>query len=100
MSTREVRANLADAVNRAIAGDSTFITQNGRRVAKIAPLGATPPTAPTPEHLAAEVALRKHRATLDDFIAACLRAVVATPDSVLRTLKPYWPEKPSQKGKR
>lgn len=47
MSTREVRAKLADAVNDAIAGRTTYITQHGRRVAAIVPLSvADPPAGP------------------------------------------------------
>lgn len=39
MSTREVRAHLADAVNEAaVRNQITYITQRGRRVAAIVPV--------------------------------------------------------------
>lgn len=38
MSTRDIRAHLADAVNTAIRGQTTYITSRGRRVAAIVPL--------------------------------------------------------------
>lgn len=38
LSTRDVRANLADAVNAAVRGQITYITSRGRRVAAVVPL--------------------------------------------------------------
>ncbi|MEU6725559.1 type II toxin-antitoxin system prevent-host-death family antitoxin [Nonomuraea wenchangensis] len=40
LSTREVRANLAEVINEAAAhGTVTFITSHGRRVAAVVPVG-------------------------------------------------------------
>lgn len=38
MSTREIRAHLADVVNAAIRGRTTYIMSRGRRVAAVVPL--------------------------------------------------------------
>jgi prevent-host-death family protein len=37
-SVRELRSELADVLNAAVAGDITFVTSRGRRIAAVVPL--------------------------------------------------------------
>ncbi len=99
MSTRDVRANLADAVNRAIAGDVTHILQNGRRVASITPRAVGEAAEQVgAEEVAARLVLQRKGVPYEDFLAACHRAVVETPDTMLKSLRRFMaaPEKPAR----
>lgn len=92
MSTRDVRANLADAVNRAIAGGVTHVLQNRRRVAAIVSRAVGEAAEQVSvEEIEARATLRKRGVAYEDFLVACLRAVNATPDSMLKSLARFMP---------
>lgn len=93
LSTRELRAGLADAINDAIRGRTTFITQRGRRVAGMVPLSvAEGPAAPSRDDEVAAV-LAKHGKDEAGLAGAVRAAILANPTGFLAALEKYWPEK-------
>ena len=59
------------------------------------PLNVRPPTA---DRTAATDALTERGKDMTGFVTACLRALAANPDRLLRQLAPHWPE-PKPRGR-
>lgn len=103
MTTREVRARLADVVQDAIDGRTTYITQRGRRRAAVVPTAradepsaeaADPDLGVPPDRLklAAARELAGRGLTMADLVTASLAAVGKNPEPYLTALAKYWPE--------
>lgn len=109
MTTREVRARLADVVQDAIDGRTTYITQRGRRRAAVVPTSRAdePPMAagdadlgipPESVKLAAARELAGRGLSMPDLVTASLNAIAKSPEKFLAALDKYWPEQARRPG--